>query len=218
MAKSKNKRKKSKAKKKSVAPAHQSSNPQAISQHVDPTKDADTQLTASQKATTEITNQNNSGRPIDQTSTPRSNVLSSIYSRTLVCILVIFFSAQMWAAGSYYWGDYPWDERFSWRMFSTVRSLSCQVQMWESTDRGPLCPDGRTSHCTQVRLSSRYHMVWVNLLKRGRRQVLKKIAQHECSQRKPNEGVFINLSCPSPEPPHQQITIQNPKVNLCESL
>ena len=99
----------------------------------------------------------------------------SSYPRISILILLVFFSAQMWAAGSYYWGDYPWDERFSWRMFSSVRSLSCQVQMWESSEQGQLCPDGQTAHCTQVRLSSRYHMVWVNLLKRGRRQVLKEI-------------------------------------------
>ena len=145
------------------------------------------------------------------------NKNSSTFSpRISILILLIFFSAQMWAAGSYYWGDYPWDERFSWRMFSTVRSLSCQVQMWESSEQGQLCPDGQTAHCTQVRLSSRYHMVWVNLLKRGRRQVLEKLAQQECTQRQAHEAIFINLTCPSPEPPHQAITIQSPTVNLCE--
>ena len=218
MAKSKNKRKKSKSKKKSKIETNLSSSPQDIGQKSTSPKAKSTQITKGKKANVEIANQASDIDPIDLSPNPRNTPPSSRHSRALIFLLIVFFSAQMWAAGSYYWGDYPWDERFSWRMFSTVRSLSCQVQMWESTEQGALCPDGQTSHCTQVRLSSRYHMVWVNLLKRGRRQVLKKIAQQECSQRQPNEAIFINLSCPSPEPPHQQITIQNPKVNLCETL
>ncbi len=144
-----------------------------------------------------------------------SSTLSLWQSRSVRLALVIFFSAQMWVAASYYWGDYPWDERFSWRMFSTVRSLSCQVQMWESAEHGQLCPDGQTANCVPVRLSSRYHMVWVNLLKRGRLQVLKELSKQECSQDQ-SKSVFVNLSCPSPTPPHQQIIVQSPQLNLCE--
>lgn len=140
------------------------------------------------------------------------------YSKQILVLgLSLFFAVQMWLASSYYLGSYPWDERFSWRMFSTVRSLSCQVQLWRTETTGRLCPDGSTPYCMPVRLSSKYHMVWVNLLKRGRLQVLDRVANKECSTVQEGGGVFINLSCPSPVPPHQMVNVQSPQVNLCQT-
>jgi hypothetical protein len=138
------------------------------------------------------------------------------YSKGLIGILILFFGLQLWVVGSYYTASYPWDERFSWRMFSTVRSLSCQVQVWRKTDQGTLCPDGLTPHCRPMRLSSKYHMVWVNLLKRGRLQVLDRVAKEECVDMGEDGAVFINLSCPSATPPHSLINVQSPQVNLCQ--
>ena len=140
------------------------------------------------------------------------------HSKTLLIMaLSLFFAVQMWLASSYYAGSYPWDERFSWRMFSTVRSLSCQVQIWRTETNGRLCPDGITPQCMQMRLSSKYHMVWVNLLKRGRLQVLDRVASKECSTLQENGGVFMDLSCPSPEPPHHLVNVQSSQVNLCKT-
>lgn len=141
---------------------------------------------------------------------------SSRYTQGVIGVLIFFFGLQLWVVGSYYTASYPWDERFSWRMFSTVRSLSCQVQVWHKTDQGTLCPDGLTPHCRPMRLSSKYHMVWVNLLKRGRLQVLDRVAKEECVDMGEDGAVFINLSCPSATPPHPLINVQSPKVNLCQ--
>ena len=140
--------------------------------------------------------------------------------RLTIGALTLFFGAQMWAATSYYFGDYPWDERFSWRMFSTVRSLSCKPELWyaEPTAKSSSpCPDGQSFGCRQLRLSSQYHMVWVNLLKRGRLQVLDEVAKDRCASLGDGASVFIKLSCPSPTPPHEMVEVQSPKINLCRS-
>lgn len=136
--------------------------------------------------------------------------------------LLFFFGAQMWVVSSYYRGDYPWDERFSWRMFSTVRSLSCKPRLWftdpqRSASSGQLCPDGRTRGCSPLRLSGQYHMVWVNLLKRGRLQVLDRVARDRCQSLGEGAAVFIELSCPDPEPPHASIEVQSSLIDLCAS-
>lgn len=140
--------------------------------------------------------------------------------RFIIGALCLFFGAQLWVASSYYLGDYPWDERFSWRMFSTVRSLSCQPMLWyvdpKVQARGP-CPDGQTQGCQTLRLSSQYHMVWVNLLKRGRLQVLDELARERCDALGEGAAVFIKLSCPTPAPPHTMVEVQSPKINLCRS-
>ena len=124
-------------------------------------------------------------------------------------------SLQFWLPLSYYLSDYPWDERFSWRMFSTVRSLSCQVQAWEGVEgagRAQACPNG-SGRCAPLRLTAELHMVWVNLLKRGRREVLRRFVEERCS--KPEARLYVSLSCPHPEAPHPLLTIQSPLDELC---
>ena len=143
---------------------------------------------------------------------------TSLKCRLLIGVITLFFGAQLWVAGSYYLGDYPWDERFSWRMFSTVRSLSCQPQLWSldpTSSSSQICPDGQTLGCRPLRLSTQYHMVWVNLLKRGRLQVLDAVARDRCEALGEGGAVFVGLNCPSPTPPHQMVEVQSPKVNLC---
>ena len=131
-------------------------------------------------------------------------------------ITLIFLGAQVWLPMSYYLGDYPWDERFAWRMFSTVRSLNCQAQAWEGAQAGQAsvpCPDGQ-GRCAQVRLSQALHMVWVNLLKRGRREVVERFVQTRCAQGS-GRSFYMSLTCPHPEAPHPLVTVQAPTHDLC---
>ena len=138
--------------------------------------------------------------------------------RLSMVFLIVFFTMQTWAAASYYWGDYVWDERFAWRMFSTVRNLKCDFQMWRVSEQsGALCPDGSSSRCEQVRLSSEQHMVWVNLMRRGRLSVLDQWAVHECDQQSEEKGVFVKLRCQAPDGQRTWTPVQSPKVNLCRS-
>lgn len=131
-------------------------------------------------------------------------------------IASVFLGVQVWLPMSYYLGDYPWDERFAWRMFSTVRSLNCQAQAWEGAQPGQPsvpCPGGQ-GRCAQVRLSQALHMVWVNLLKRGRREVVEKLVQTRCAEGA-GRPFYMSLTCPHPEAPHPLVTVQAPTQDLC---
>ena len=133
----------------------------------------------------------------------------------------LFFAAQVWLPLSYYLSDYPWDERFSWRMFSTVRALECDVRAQRSVEageRGAPCPSGER-RCAPLRLSGELHMVWVNLLKRGRREVLHELARAQCltPEGAPRaRSLYVSLSCPAPTPPHPLVEVQSGSVDLCE--
>lgn len=130
-------------------------------------------------------------------------------------LFTLFFTLQMWLPYRYYLSDYPWDERFAWRMFSTVRSLNCQIQAWEGAAEGQsnrFCPNGQ-DRCVSLSLSKELHMVWVNLLKRGRREVLQHYVEQRCKQRP--KPLYISLNCPHPEDPHPLISIQSPNQDLC---
>ena len=138
-------------------------------------------------------------------------------SRILKASLTLFLGIQLYPLIAYYGGDYPWDERFSWRMFSSIRSLKCSVQAWESDPIGKIpCPSGSSEHlkCNQVRLSSDVHMVWINLLKRGRRSVLDHLVRRRCTKY-PTRALFVSLQCPLPDQNLSPIFVQRPEVNLC---
>ena len=129
-------------------------------------------------------------------------------SRWIMGLIALFFCFQMYAPIRYYLGEYPWDERFSWRMFSTVRTLKCQPQLWTQSKE-----DDRKY---PLRLSKEMHMVWINLMKRGRLRVIKEFARSYCIQH-PQTALYISLSCPHPIPPHQPIPLLSPQTDLCTS-
>ena len=143
---------------------------------------------------------------------------ASLRRRFSYLFLIIFFGVQTWAAASYYMGDYVWDERFSWRMFSTVRNLKCDFKMWRRSPQGKdQCPDDSPTRCDRVRLNKEQHMVWVNLMKRGRLSVLDHWAVHECKSQDQFGGVFVKLQCQSPDPLGKWTLVQSPRVNLCRA-
>ena len=137
-------------------------------------------------------------------------------------LIGLFLCAQIGLPLCYYLEGYPWDERFSWRMFSTVRSLSCEVSAWRERGEGGeggemrramRCPQGE-GVCEQIALSQELHMVWVNLLKRGRREVLKAFVEQQCAQ-SPSRALYVRFACPHPDAPHPLVTLQAPHVDVC---
>jgi hypothetical protein len=132
--------------------------------------------------------------------------------------LILFFGIQLYFPLTYYFGDHPWDERFSWRMFSTVRNLKCAPKVWVSAPQGSqLCPDQSGERCVQKRLSGDIHMVWINLMKRGRMSVMSSYVAHQCA-RQPERSLYISLTCQSPTPPHQMISLISPSKNQCAPM
>lgn len=165
----------------------------------------------------------------DKDSTPSSGLqelpqLSSLGRRLAISALGLFLGIQTWAALSYYQSDYPWDERFAWRMFSPVRGLKCSYQIWERQDQSSsACPDKSGLQCAPYKLSRHHHMVWNNLLKRGRLSVLSQLARYECQkqvERSPSinqPGFFVDLRCPDPIPGRPIVQVHTPQLNLCKA-
>jgi hypothetical protein len=77
---------------------------------------------------------------------------------------------------SYYLSHRAYDERFSWRMFSTLRLRDCKVQVTEQLD------GGRTR---KVDIERDVHVAWLRLLERMRSAVIDAYLE----RRGENEGV-----------------------------
>ena len=83
------------------------------------------------------------------------------------------------------------------------------------------CPDQSGAQCSgPIRareMAREHHMVWINLLKRGRLGVLDQLAAYECAHERSGGRVYFEMTCPDPERPRQrQILVQSPQVNLCD--
>ena len=91
-------------------------------------------------------------------------------------LLQLLLPLRFYACGDGY------DERFSWRMFSPTRMVRCEYAF---------TADGR-----QLRLSERFHQAWLNLARRGRKDVIDGIAAKLCAD-KEIEKVTVRLKCES---------------------
>jgi hypothetical protein len=130
--------------------------------------------------------------------------------------LALFFASQIYLPMSYYLRNYPWDERFSWRMFSSVRSLECKSQFFvESNTASMPCPDQSSAQCQSLRLSEKIHVVWINLIARGRLEVIDELSKKHCQNE--NENLFfVDLQCPDPYDNQNMIQVISPQQNLCK--
>lgn len=72
------------------------------------------------------------------------------------------------------------DERFAWRMFSSIRMVSCQV-------------DVRVGDAP-VELNRQFHDAWIALAQRGRRNVIEAMGARLCKQH-PGQPVTARLTC-----------------------
>ncbi|MEM9492081.1 MAG: hypothetical protein AAGC55_23240 [Myxococcota bacterium] len=74
------------------------------------------------------------------------------------------------------------DERFAWRMFSSIRMKRCQPIFRLGDERTP------------VRLGSTFHEAWITLARRGRQQVIVAMAEELC-KRHPDQPVRVEVQC-----------------------
>ncbi len=110
-------------------------------------------------------------------------------------LIVAFLAFNVGMPLRYYLGDEPYDERFAWRMFSPVRMVRCDVALYGA--------DGRA-----LPLSRMLHVVWINLLKRARLQVLEAYAAHYCAGEVAAGRPAVleaELTCPPPDGPERGI-------------
>lgn len=92
----------------------------------------------------------------------------------------------------YYAGGRGLDERFSWRMFSSVRMLDCNVDIDEHFE------DFGEVRQRDVNLKKEVQVAWIGLLERGRDLVIEKLMRRRCDE----EGVVkvdYSLACVAPD-------------------
>ena len=92
--------------------------------------------------------------------------------------IVAFLAVQVALPVSYYLGDDIWDERFAWRMFSTVRLTGC--------DSGALREFGG-SKTQRVLIWRDVQLAWRNLIERNRDQVARAWLRRQCRQTSASE-------------------------------
>jgi hypothetical protein len=110
-----------------------------------------------------------SGRGSDAGQPPHSRVSSNAF----IALFVLF---QLAMPLRYYLSGGGTDERFSWRMFSTVRMQSCEVTVDDI-----VVVDGHPSP-REVELRKVLHGAWVNVLERYRPRAVDKFLRRRCEQ------------------------------------
>jgi hypothetical protein len=115
--------------------------------------------------------------------------------RTTTLIAVGIIAVQVWLPASYYLSDDVYDERFAWRMFSSVRMTRCDFDLYDASNGG----------LQRISLTKTNHIVWSNLAKRARLSVIEKLVQIACQER---EDVRVRLSCTVPN---------GPTIGLCRN-
>jgi hypothetical protein len=98
-----------------------------------------------------------------------------------------FLAFQIGMPLRYYLGDRGYDERFSWRMFSTVRLQECDMQISERRASGE-------KTFRNVAVSRDVQAAWVNLLERVRMPVVRKYLARRC-ERQHAERVRYTRRC-----------------------
>ena len=98
---------------------------------------------------------------------------------TIAAILVFQIAMPL----SYYVSRRAYDERFSWRMFSTLRLRDCKVEVKEHF------ADGRTR---SVNIERDVHVAWLRLLERMRSAVIDAYLERRCE----HDGVArVDFTC-----------------------
>ena len=94
------------------------------------------------------------------------------HERRALIFIHVFLALQLLLPLSYYTvrSDHN-DERFAWRMFSSIRMTTCQVEFRTGPDQSPV----RNLHGI-------FHEAWLGLARRGRQSVINAMAQHLCQR------------------------------------
>jgi hypothetical protein len=125
------------------------------------------------------------GDRFDPFGSPRARLLSNVF-------IALFLAYMLGMPLRYYLGGRGLDERFSWRMFSSVRMLKCKVEVDEHVDKGGDVDE------RSVSLTKEVQVAWIGLLERGRPLVIEKLLTRRCAQ----EGVVqvdYHLTCKAPD-------------------
>lgn len=102
--------------------------------------------------------------------------------------IVAFLALQIGLPLSYYLSDTPYDERFAWRMFSPIRLIKCDVTLFDATGGGK----------RPLRDLAEMHVVWRNLMERGRLPVVDAFARQWCAEA-PDRALTVDLTCGPPD-------------------
>jgi hypothetical protein len=87
-------------------------------------------------------------------------------------LIVLFLAFHVVMPLRYYLGGGGYDERFSWRMFSTLRMHKCQVLVEETIGEDTRAVD----------LQKAVQIAWIGMLERYRRPVVDKLLARRCEQ------------------------------------
>ncbi len=106
--------------------------------------------------------------------------------------IALFLAYQVAMPLRYYIGGRGLDERFSWRMFSSIRMLDCKVEVQEQVG------DNGEPYTRRLNLKKEVQIAWIGLLERGRQLVIEKLLRRRCDE----SGVLkvaYELSCVAPD-------------------
>jgi hypothetical protein len=102
--------------------------------------------------------------------------LSTWKGRAIAAFVVV----QLALPATYYLRHDRHDERFSWRMFSTMRMATCSIAMRRAGQ--------------PVTLGAEFHEAWIELAKRGRQTVVEAMGAELC-RKYPGQEVVADLRC-----------------------
>jgi hypothetical protein len=103
-------------------------------------------------------------------------------------LIVAFLALQIGLPLSYYLSDNAYDERFAWRMFSPIRLIKCDVTLYDESD-------GRR---TALRPMREMHVVWRNLMRRGRVPIVQAFARKWCAEGA-DRKLTADMTCGPPD-------------------
>jgi hypothetical protein len=114
-------------------------------------------------------------------SDPRKRRIANVF-------IGLFLAFQVIMPLSYYLGDRDYDERFSWRMFSTLRLRDCDIHVTETLR------EAGSRVAREVAVSADVQVAWVRLLERMRTRVVDNYLHRRC-EREQVEHVDYVRSC-----------------------
>ncbi|MGD8859582.1 MAG: hypothetical protein PVI30_06205 [Myxococcales bacterium] len=115
--------------------------------------------------------------------------------------IAVFIVGSVLAPLHYYLSDRVSDERFAWRMFSSVRMRRCDIRVEESRD---------DRSYDRVDLREQLHVAWSRIMERGRPAVVHKYLHRRC-EASGAETVRYRYRCretDGTETPEVQVTLQ----------
>ena len=89
-----------------------------------------------------------------------------------LAFIALFLLFQIAMPLRYYLGERGSDERFSWRMFSSVRMQKCRVRLDETVD----------GERRSVDLDREVQVAWIGMLERYRPTVVEKVLRRRCER------------------------------------